>query len=209
MARGLVPVAKLPAPLRAAALAAVKVSKNSYCPYSGFSVGAALVHADGSVTPGCNWENCTFQATCAERCAIVKANSEGKRGAVAVAIYGKILEATVDAEDPTTVSPCGLCRQHLNEVGQLANTDMQVVLVTRDTKNVAVWKLSELLPQDFGPQDFGLSLDKWAPKTGAQSTAAVRATASQKKAPSTPAATKAKAAAKPAGKKKQTAAKRK
>ena len=52
----------------------------AYCPYSGFAVGAALLCADGSVYTGCNIENSAFSPTvCAERTAIFKAVSDGKK----------------------------------------------------------------------------------------------------------------------------------
>eukprot|EP00672_Neobodo_designis_P016581 CAMPEP_0174829466 /NCGR_PEP_ID=MMETSP1114-20130205/1946_1 /TAXON_ID=312471 /ORGANISM="Neobodo designis, Strain CCAP 1951/1" /LENGTH=217 /DNA_ID=CAMNT_0016063215 /DNA_START=43 /DNA_END=696 /DNA_ORIENTATION=- len=159
-------VSKLSKHYQSAARAAVQVSKNSYCPYSGFSVGAALIHPDGTITAGCNWENCTYQATCAERCAIVKANSVGERAAVAVAVYGKVLDAAADPNDDSVVSPCGLCRQQLNEVAQLAGVDMDVIMVARNTTSAQVVKLSSLLPIDFGPSEFGVSLDKWSVKAG-------------------------------------------
>ena len=57
---------------------ALKVRKQSYCPYSGFAVGAALLCEDGTVFHGCNIENAAYSATnCAERTAIFRAVSEG------------------------------------------------------------------------------------------------------------------------------------
>ena len=58
---------------------ACEAMKNSYSPYSGFRVGAALRCEDGSVFVGCNIENSAFSPTCcAERTAFFKAVSEGK-----------------------------------------------------------------------------------------------------------------------------------
>ena len=63
---------------------------NSYSPYSGFSVGAALITADGRVYKGCNIENSAFSPTiCAERTAFFKAISEGENDFEAIAIVGK------------------------------------------------------------------------------------------------------------------------
>ena len=61
----------------------------SYCPYSGFAVGAALLCEDGTVYTGCNIENAAFTPTsCAERTAFFKAVSEGKRSFLAIAVVG-------------------------------------------------------------------------------------------------------------------------
>ncbi len=83
-------------------------AKNSYSPYSHFRVGAALLCKDGTVIHGTNVENRSFGLTiCAERSAVVKALSEGKRDFKALAI------SCLDADYP--VSPCGACRQVISE----------------------------------------------------------------------------------------------
>lgn len=87
---------------------ALEASKKAYAPYSQFRVGAALLLEDGSVVTGVNVENRSYGLTnCAERTAIFKAVSEGKKDFRAVAI------ATPDADYP--VSPCGACRQVISE----------------------------------------------------------------------------------------------
>ena len=59
---------------------ALEARKQSYCPYSGFAVGAALLCGDGTIFRGCNIENAAYPVTnCAERTAMFKAVSEGKR----------------------------------------------------------------------------------------------------------------------------------
>ena len=87
---------------------AFSMLERSYSPYSGFAVGAALLCADGAVFTGCNVENAAYGSTiCAERTALVKAVSEGRRdGFAALAIAGR-------SEDYCW--PCGACRQMLHE----------------------------------------------------------------------------------------------
>jgi len=144
---------------------AMKVSKNGYAPYSGFLVGAALLHKDGrTITPGCNCENCIYQACCAERCAIVSANAQGRRTAWACAVYGNSSLEHVKVPPETLVTPCGNCRQLLNEVAVLSKCDIKLFLVATGGQYVSVVDLSTLLPQSFGPADAGLNIDAWIPK---------------------------------------------
>ena len=112
-----------------------KAAENAYAPYSGYKVGSALKCRDGSIYTACNVENASYSLTiCAERNAIFKAISEGKREFEAIAIY-------VDSEK--TFAPCGACRQVLMEFAP----DLQVVY--NDGKGLVVRNLGELLPGSF------------------------------------------------------------
>ena len=87
---------------------AIEASKKSYSPYSEFCVGAALLCADGSVNTGSNIENASYTPTvCAERVAVFKAVSEGKRDFAAVAIAG----GKSGAVGEKRCTPCGVCLQ--------------------------------------------------------------------------------------------------
>lgn len=84
---------------------ATKAAENSYSPYSGFRVGAALLLNNDTVVTGTNVENVSFGLTiCAERAALVRAVSQFGPGirieAVAVANLN-------NAASP----PCGACRR--------------------------------------------------------------------------------------------------
>ena len=122
--------------------AARAAAEHSYSPYSNFPVGAALRFADGSVVTGTNIENASYGlALCAETVAVAKAMAEGVRGGLeAVAVTGP-------GETPLT--PCGRCRQVLNELAALGGTDPEVLCVGPD--EVRRTRLSALLPDAFGP----------------------------------------------------------
>ncbi|CCW63963.1 unnamed protein product [Phytomonas sp. EM1] len=159
----LLQLCQLPQELEATAQAAVEAMRRSYSPYSNFAVGAALLHADHAITAGCNYENCTLQSCCAERCAIVRANVEGRRTARAIAIYGTPRQAPESSEETSAAvfcPPCGLCRQLLVEVADLSgNLDsFEVVLVARDREHVKVMRLADLIPHKFGPADMGMDI---------------------------------------------------
>ena len=114
--------------------------KNAYAPYSKCLVGAAILCDDGSVYSGCNVENASFGATnCAERTAVFKAVSDGKKKFTAVAVVGgrggKVSEA---------FPPCGICRQVLSE---FASEDMRVILF--DGENIITHKFDDVLPFSF------------------------------------------------------------
>lgn len=128
--------------------AARDAATRAYAPYSNFHVGAALGFADGSVVTGANVENASYGLTlCAETVAVGKALSEDWRGRLeAVAVIGGKAGA-VGAGDPVT--PCGRCRQVLNEVAALGDNDPTVWCVGED--QVTELLLSDLLPRAFGP----------------------------------------------------------
>lgn len=80
----------------------------AYCPYSHFSVGAAILASDGRIFSGCNVENAAYGLTlCAERNAITTAIAAGCRSFQAIAIVG--------GTDTALAYPCGSCRQVLAE----------------------------------------------------------------------------------------------
>lgn len=115
--------------------------KKAYSPYSGYTVGAALLAEDGSVTTGCNVENASYGGTiCAERTAVVRAVAEGKRSFRAIAIVGG--RQGKDAE--TLFMPCGICRQFLRE---FCGDGFRIIV--RGGGQTVVRTLAELLPGGF------------------------------------------------------------
>ena len=97
---------------RALLAMAEEARKSSYSPYSGITVGAALITAEGKVYTGANIENASYSPTiCAERVAFFKAISEGERNFLAIAIAGGEADKPAKADFP----PCGVCRQVMAE----------------------------------------------------------------------------------------------
>ena len=125
------------------AAAALDARKRAYAPYSHYTVGAALLTADGEVYKGGNIENASYGATnCAERTAIFKAVSEGKRNFRAIAITGGM-----EGADPVDYAyPCGICRQVMRE---FAGEDFTVI-VAKNADEFKEYRLEELLPCGFG-----------------------------------------------------------
>lgn len=117
----------------------------AYSPYSDYRVGAALLTAEGDIYTGCNIENAAYAPTnCAERTAFFKAVSEGKRNFRAIAIAGGPAGRPI----AQYAWPCGVCRQVMMEFCEPENF---VVIVAKSTGEYQVKKLSELLPDGFGP----------------------------------------------------------
>lgn len=135
--------------LMAAARAA---SAQAYAPYSKFHVGAALLLADGSVITGANVENASYGLSlCAETVAVAKIMSDGGRGGLlAVAVIGGTPGTDGQATPAAApVTPCGRCRQVLNEIAQLGGTDPVVLCI--GANEVVETTLAALLPMAFGP----------------------------------------------------------
>jgi cytidine deaminase len=130
-------------PERDALIAAARAAlAEAYAPYSNFHVGAALRFADGAVVTGSNVENASYGLSlCAETVAVARAMAEGRRGG--------LVEVAVTGTGPAPVTPCGRCRQVLNELAELGGTDPVVWACGSD--EVREYRLSELLPAAFGP----------------------------------------------------------
>lgn len=122
---------------------AIEARRQAYAPYSGCTVGAALLAENGTVYTGCNIENAAYTPTvCAERTAIFKAVSEGVRRFVKIAVAGGKVDSFTEK-----FPPCGVCRQVLAEFCPPDFT----VLVATDGDHYEQYTLAELLPQGFSP----------------------------------------------------------
>ena len=122
--------------------AALEARRTSYCPYSHFAVGAALLCRDGTLYTGANIECASHTPTvCAERVAFFRAIHEGKREFEAIAVVGGGEGESIDFACP----PCGVCRQVMAE---FCDDDFKVILF--DGKEPHIYTLGEILPLRFG-----------------------------------------------------------
>jgi len=114
---------------------AEEAKKHAIAPYSGFTVGAALVTDGGRIYRGCNIENPSLMLSfCAERSALIKALTEGERDFKAMGIV---------SGDGRYCFPCGGCRQMLAEFAP----DIEIYLVS--DKGIKKYSVQELLPYTF------------------------------------------------------------
>ncbi|MDM7461457.1 MAG: cytidine deaminase [bacterium] len=111
--------------------------EHAYAPYSGYTVGAAVLTDDGRIVAGCNVENASYGlSVCAERVAVFNAVASGARHITAAAL------CTADGG-----TPCGACRQVLLEFA--ANPETCTVWVVKPDAIVERYTLTELLPHPF------------------------------------------------------------
>ncbi len=119
---------------------AIEGLNKTYSPYSKFGVGAALLMKDGSYITGANIENAAYGVCiCAERSTMFTAHNLGYN------LKTDVAKMCIVANTEKPVSPCGSCRQVMNE---LLPKDLVVVLANTkgDIKEVTV---SDLLPYSF------------------------------------------------------------
>lgn len=119
----------------------------SYAPYSGFGVGAALLLENNEIVTGNNQENAAYPSGfCAERVAVMYANSKYpdvpvKAIAIAAFYKGSYLEQPI--------TPCGGCRQVLLETENRYGKELEIYMYG----NEHVYHISgahHLIPLSFG-----------------------------------------------------------
>ncbi len=125
---------------------AYEAQSRAYCPYSHFATGAALEAENGQIFLGCNIENAAYSPTnCAERTAFFKAISEGVREFARIVVVGNY-----EGKQGDYCAPCGVCRQVMAE---FCDGELFEVILARGPEDYRVFRLRELLPEHFGPED--------------------------------------------------------
>jgi cytidine deaminase len=118
--------------------AAARAREGSVSPYSKFKVGAALLTKSGEIIGGANVESASYGLTCcAERVALFKALTDGKKNFIAVAVVARCDGGPM---------PCGACRQLLAEYAPDAKV---FVADSRAPGKIRGFTVRKLLPAAF------------------------------------------------------------
>lgn len=124
-----------------------EVTEQAYAPYSNFKVGAIARLANGEIVAGTNQENASFPVgLCAERVLLASVSS----------LYPKVPIETIaisyQSENQASdhpVSPCGICRQSLQEFESRVNHPIQLILGGMNGPVHVIDTASRLLPLAF------------------------------------------------------------
>ncbi|KIW87615.1 cytidine deaminase [Cladophialophora bantiana CBS 173.52] len=128
---------------------AIEAKAKAYCPYSNFRVGASVLLSDGTYHTGANVEVAsTPVGICAERCAIAPIVASMPRPKMPAI---RAIGVATDIFPPA--SPCGMCRQFINEFA--TSRDLPIYMYGKDGLEGEVVRMTigELLPMSFGPND--------------------------------------------------------
>ena len=119
-------------------LAAEEARLGSVSPDCKFKVGAALLTNSGEIIGGANVESASYGLTCcAERIALFKALTDGKKNIAAIAIVARCDGGPM---------PCGACRQLLAEYAPDAKV---FVADSDDLRSTKTFTVRKLLPAAF------------------------------------------------------------
>ena len=124
-----------------------EATKSAYAPYSRFNVGAAAIVEGGKTVTGTNQENASFPVgICAERSLLATA---------ATLFPGKAIETMAISYSTGTrstdkpISPCGMCRQALQEYELRTGKKMRIILGGQSGPIYIIEGAQSLLPLGF------------------------------------------------------------
>ena len=128
------------------------VTQQAYAPYSNFHVGAAARLSNGEMLTGTNQENASYPVgICAERVLLSTISSlypDMPIDSMAVSYNSE----SVKSDHP--ISPCGMCRQFLQEFEQRVGT-IRLILGGMEGKVYIISSVSQLLPLAFTSEELG------------------------------------------------------
>lgn len=128
-----------------------EVTAQAYAPYSNFQVGAVARMANGEIVAGSNQENASFPVgLCAERVLLASISSLFPKVPVeTIAISYK--SESQKSDHP--ISPCGICRQSLQEFEGRVNHPVQLILGGMTGPVYVIDSASKLLPLAFTSEE--------------------------------------------------------
>ena len=128
-----------------------EVTSHAYAPYSHFRVGAAARLNNGQIVTGTNQENASFPVgICAERVLLSAASSlypDIPIRAIAISYFNE----QGPAKQP--VSPCGICRQSLQEFETRTGQPIRLILGGQTGPVYVIPQSASLLPIAFVADD--------------------------------------------------------
>jgi cytidine deaminase len=128
-----------------------EVTEQAYAPYSHFQVGAVARLANGEIVAGTNQENASFPVgLCAERVLLASISSLFPKVPVETVAISYKGEGHV-SDHP--ISPCGICRQSLQEFESRVNHPIQLVLGGITGPVYVIDSASRLLPLAFTSEE--------------------------------------------------------
>jgi cytidine deaminase len=128
-----------------------EVTGHAYAPYSNFHVGAVAKLANGEIVAGSNQENASFPVgLCAERVLMASASSLYPK----IPIESMAISYQADnSESDHPISPCGMCRQALQEFEMRLGHPIRLILGGMEGKVYVISKASSLLPLAFTSEE--------------------------------------------------------
>ena len=128
-----------------------EVTANAYAPYSKFQVGAVAKMANGEIVAGSNQENASFPVgLCAERVLLASVSSLFPR--VPIETIAISYKSELQKSDHP-ISPCGICRQSLQEFEGRVNHPVRLILGGIEGPVYVIDSASRLLPLAFTSEE--------------------------------------------------------
>lgn len=128
-----------------------EVTATAYAPYSHFQVGAAARLTNGEIVAGSNQENASFPVgICAERVLLASASSLFPK--IPIEVMAISYHNTL-GQSNHPISPCGMCRQSLQEYEGRVHHPIRLILGGLTGKVFVIKRASELLPLSFTNED--------------------------------------------------------
>ena len=128
-----------------------EVTSNAYAPYSKFQVGAVARMANGEIVAGSNQENASFPVgLCAERVLLASVSSLFPK--IPIDMIAISYKSELQKSDHP-ISPCGICRQSLQEFEGRVSHPVQLILGGMEGPVYVIDSASRLLPLAFTSEE--------------------------------------------------------